>query len=87
MIKLVFEIAAYSKEIALIMGNTFLDGRFHQRRRHMARIGHPVLGDTSHGDLRHNRIFENYYGNDRLLLHAEKIRYPHPVTSEKHFIN
>lgn len=58
-------------------------GRFHQIRRHMARIGHPIIGDTSHGDLRHNRIFETYYSNNRLLLHGEKIIFPHPVTFEK----
>jgi tRNA pseudouridine65 synthase len=55
-------------------------GRFHQIRRHLAGIGHPVLGDTSHGDLRHNRIFSNYFSNNRLLLHSDSLNLPHPVT-------
>ena len=55
-------------------------GRFHQLRRHMAAIGHPILGDTSHGDLRHNRIFEKYFSNTRLLLHSDKLTFPHPVS-------
>ncbi len=57
-------------------------GRFHQIRRHLARIGHPVIGDTSHGDLRHNRIFQKYFGSSRLLLHAGAITFPHPETGE-----
>lgn len=57
-------------------------GRFHQIRRHLARTGHPVIGDTSHGDLRHNRIFEKYFSIKRLLLHSESITFPHPMTSE-----
>jgi len=58
-------------------------GRFHQIRRHLARIGHPLLGDTSHGDLRHNRIFEKEFNNNRLLLHGESISFPHPESMEK----
>lgn len=53
-------------------------GRFHQIRRHMAGIGHPVIGDTSHGDLRHNRIISDYWGNKRLLLHCGSLSFPHP---------
>ncbi len=52
-------------------------GRFHQIRRHLARIGYPILGDTSHGDLRHNRIFKDYLQSERLLLHAEEVSFPH----------
>lgn len=58
-------------------------GRFHQIRRHMARIGHPILGDTSHGDLRHNRIFEEYFKNNRLLLHSDSITFTHPVSHRR----
>lgn len=57
-------------------------GRFHQIRRHMAGIGHPIIGDTSHGDLRHNRIIGNYWGNERLLLHCRTLRFPHPRTGK-----
>ncbi len=53
-------------------------GRFHQIRRHLARIGHPIIGDTSHGDLRHNRLFGEYFDSSRLLLHAKSITFPHP---------
>lgn len=61
-------------------------GRFHQIRRHMAGIGHPIVGDTSHGDLRHNRLIANYWGNDRLLLHCRSLEFLHPRTGEKMFV-
>jgi tRNA pseudouridine65 synthase len=54
-------------------------GRYHQLRRHLARIGHPIGGDTAHGDLRHNTILRKYCENERLLLHARRISFPHPI--------
>ena len=57
-------------------------GRYHQLRRHLARIGHPIGGDTAHGDLRHNGILRSYSGNERLLLHARRVSVPHPVSGE-----
>jgi len=32
-------------------------GRFRQIRRHLKHLSHHLIGDTSHGDGRHNRIF------------------------------
>lgn len=34
-------------------------GRMHQIRRHMAHIAHPIIGDTTYGVGRHNRIFKD----------------------------
>ncbi|MFK7930990.1 MAG: pseudouridine synthase [Myxococcota bacterium] len=45
-------------------------GRFHQIRRHLARRGHPVLGDSHHGDTRFNREWRETVGLPRLLLHG-----------------
>lgn len=58
-------------------------GRFHQIRRHMAGIGHPLIGDTTHGDLRHNRIFGSYFSIERLLLHSANLRFPHPRSGKE----
>ena len=55
-------------------------GRYHQLRRHLARKGHPIGGDTAHGDLRHNAILREYGDNERLLLHARRIVFAHPRT-------
>lgn len=48
-------------------------GRFHQIRRHLARRGHPILGDSQHGDTRFNREWRETIGLPRLLLHGWKL--------------
>jgi tRNA pseudouridine65 synthase len=53
-------------------------GRRHQIRRHFAHIRHPIVGDTTHGEGRHNRFFRERYGIGRLLLHAWSIAVTHP---------
>lgn len=52
-------------------------GRFRQIRRHLKHLSHHMIGDTSHGDGRHNRIFR-MQGVHRMLLHAERLRLAHP---------
>jgi len=52
-------------------------GRFRQIRRHLKHLSHHMIGDTSHGDGRHNRIFR-MQGVHRMLLHAERLRFAHP---------
>lgn len=53
-------------------------GRKHQIRRHMKHIFHPVIGDTSYGDGRHNRLFRDRFQCRRLLLAAVELAFPHP---------
>lgn len=48
-------------------------GRTHQVRKHMAAIGHPVLGDVRYGDGPSNRYFEHRHGLDRTFLHARRV--------------
>ncbi len=55
-------------------------GRKHQLRRHMKHIFHPILGDTQYGDLHQNRALMEHTGCARLLLHAEKLTFAHPLT-------
>lgn len=55
-------------------------GRKHQIRRHMKHIFHPIVGDTSHGDGRHNRFFREHFGCTRLLLSAVGLAFAHPHT-------
>jgi tRNA pseudouridine65 synthase len=55
-------------------------GRKHQIRRHLKHIFHPIIGDTTHGDGRHNRFFRERFGNRRLLLEATALRLTHPHT-------
>lgn len=57
-------------------------GRFRQIRRHLKHAFHHLIGDTSHGDGRHNRHFR-MQGVHRMLLHAVRLSFPHPVTGER----
>ncbi|MCL4408962.1 MAG: tRNA pseudouridine(65) synthase TruC [Gammaproteobacteria bacterium] len=57
-------------------------GRKHQLRRHMAHIRHPIIGDTNHGDGRHNKFFRQHFDIHRLLLAATQLSFPHPVSGE-----
>ena len=52
-------------------------GRFRQIRRHLKHLSHHLIGDTSHGDGRHNRQFR-MLGIHRMLLHAERLSFAHP---------
>ena len=54
-----------------------LTGRFRQIRRHLKHIHHHLVGDTSHGDGRHNLAFR-MRGVHRMLLHAERLAFTHP---------
>ncbi|WP_034224547.1 pseudouridine synthase [Arenimonas donghaensis] len=52
-------------------------GRFRQIRRHLKHLHHHLVGDTSHGDGRHNLAFR-MRGVHRMLLHAWRLSFPHP---------
>lgn len=55
-------------------------GRKHQIRRHMHHISHPIIGDTTHGNGRHNRFFRQEFNCHRLLLAATELEFVHPLT-------
>ena len=57
-------------------------GRFRQIRRHLKHVSHHLIGDTSHGDGRHNRNFR-MLGVHRMLLHARRLGFVHPATGER----
>jgi tRNA pseudouridine65 synthase len=58
-------------------------GRRHQIRRHMKHIFHPVIGDTTHGDGKHNQFFREQFGCHRLLLAAVGLSFIHPITGQQ----
>jgi 23S rRNA pseudouridine955/2504/2580 synthase len=51
-------------------------GRMHQIRRHLARLGNPVLGDDKYGDFSLNKRLGKTAGLRRLLLHAAGLGIP-----------
>ncbi|MCB9681251.1 MAG: pseudouridylate synthase [Alphaproteobacteria bacterium] len=58
-------------------------GRYHQVRRHLRDLGHPVLGDTSHGDSRENQDWRAR-GLSRLALHCLALDVPVDAGSDVH---
>jgi len=62
---------------------TIVTGRFHQIRRHLARGGHPIIGDVSHGDNPRNRIWLRETGIDCLLLRSHRLGFTHPGSGKR----
>lgn len=57
-------------------------GRKHQIRRHMKHDRHPIIGDTTYGDGKHNRFFREHFKSHRLMLAATGMSFLHPCTGE-----
>ncbi len=58
-------------------------GRMHQIRRHFKHVFHPVIGDTTYGEGRHNRLFREVFDCDRLLLHSSNLAFDHPAEDRR----
>lgn len=58
-------------------------GRLHQIRKHMHHIFHPIVGDTTHGEGRHNRLFRDHFDSERLLLFSTRLSFIHPYSGER----
>lgn len=58
-------------------------GRTHQIRVHLASDSHPIAGDRDYGDDTLNRVLEKKTGLRRQFLHAEQMRFHHPVSGEE----
>ena len=48
-------------------------GRFHQLRKHMAHIFHPIIGDRPHGCNKQNKLWKDRFNMTTMLLHAQSI--------------
>lgn len=53
-------------------------GRKHQIRRHFKHISHHLIGDTTHGNGKHNQFFREHFACHRLLLHSTRLALLHP---------
>lgn len=54
-----------------------LTGRTHQLRIHSQYVGHPILGCDLYGTQ------QTHKAANRLMLHAEKLQFDHPVTGKR----
>jgi tRNA pseudouridine65 synthase len=50
-------------------------GRRHQLRRHLAGGSYPIVGDSTYGKGRHNRLFAARFGVSRLLLACTRLEF------------
>lgn len=71
-------IVAVQEKLSLILLRP-RTGRTHQIRVHMKHLGHPILGDELYGFEKMNRALSP----PRLLLHAYRLAFKHPITGEK----
>ena len=53
-------------------------GRRQQIRKHFKHISHHLIGDTTHGNGRHNRFFRRRFDIHRLLLMSRRLGFVHP---------
>lgn len=52
-----------------------LTGRFHQLRKHMAHLRHPIIGDRPHGCNKQNKLWKEQFGMTHMLLHARELAF------------
>ncbi len=62
-------------------------GRANQIRRHLAAIGHPLLGDDRHGHASTNRFFEEKNGLDRPFLHGCRLEFDLPGSGARQVVD
>jgi RluA family pseudouridine synthase len=56
-------------------------GRTHQIRKHLAGIGHPVVGDRAYGSARQS--IDEVKRATRQMLHASRVSFEHPFTGQR----
>ncbi|MCK5702011.1 MAG: pseudouridylate synthase [Cyclobacteriaceae bacterium] len=60
-----------------------LTGRYHQIRKHLDHIHHPIIGDRPHGCNKQNKLFKEKFQLMTMMLHARELSFTHPVTNEE----
>lgn len=79
---LVEPVRLFGRRATLIRAQ-LITGRKHQIRVHTAHAGHPIAGDTRHGDHRFTSFIRGRgghggHGGHRMFLHAHSLRIPLP---------
>lgn len=80
--ELPFAVGRYASARYSLVQLTPKTGRKHQLRRHLAHINHPIVGDTAHGDGKHNIFLRQQFNFNRLALTCKSMQLTHPI-SEK----
>ncbi|MCF2948354.1 tRNA pseudouridine(65) synthase TruC [Paraglaciecola aquimarina] len=78
--ELPFAVSRYPTARYSLVQLTPKTGRKHQLRRHMAHLNHPIVGDTTHGDGKHNAFIRQQFGFNQLALTCKSMSLVHPVS-------
>ncbi len=58
-------------------------GRRQQIRKHFKHISHHLIGDTTHGNGKHNRFFRETFAIHRLMLISRRLGFRHPYNQQQ----
>ena len=82
-VELPFAVDRYPTSRYSLVGVSPETGRRQQIRKHFKHISHHLIGDTTHGNGRHNRFFRDEIGIRRLLLMAHRLSFHQPFSGEQ----
>lgn len=82
-IEIAAEIDKYPNSRFSFVKARLMTGRKHQIRRHFKHLSHPIIGCPKYGKSKYNHYFANHFSAARLLLHAYRLTFAHPVTGDK----
>jgi tRNA pseudouridine65 synthase len=77
------EVSRYPTSRYSLISAEPLTGRMHQIRRHFAHFRHYIIADSRYGDKKHNKMFRERFALDRLMLHAWKLSFRHPISLDE----
>jgi tRNA pseudouridine65 synthase len=80
--ELPFAVSKYASARYSLVQLTPKTGRKHQLRRHLVHINHPIVGDTAHGDGKHNTFIRQQFNFNQLALTCKSMHLRHPVSEE-----
>jgi tRNA pseudouridine65 synthase len=82
-VEVAIEMGRYPQQRYSLLAVSPETGRYQQIRRHFAHASHHLIGDTTHGRGDHNRLFRIHWSMHRLLLHAWRLSFDHPLTQTR----
>lgn len=81
-VELPFSVGKFDKSRYSLLKLCPREGRTHQLRRHCSGNAHPIVGDTTYGDRKHNRHFRDVLDIKGLFLKAYQLKITHPHTEQ-----
>ena len=73
-----YEIGKFPSQRYQLVRVKIYTGRKHQIRRHLVHLRHPIIGDTTYGDNKHNKAIRSLSPEAGLMLQAFKLSFPCP---------